>query len=342
MESEHDGKHRIFIDKIGDRPSEVLRSGLEFIGWDNLISKSSRVFIKPNFTFPQYRQGVTTNPQLLRPLLLLLRQKAGKVMVGESDGGNRSFRAEDGFKGHGMYEICREAGAELVNLSDLPSEIVEGEICGKKVSVTLPRLLLEEIDCFISVPVLKVHAMTKVTLSLKNSWGCVPDTMRGMHHQNLSLKLALIAQKLKPKIIVIDGTYALNKHGPMFGEAVQTDLVIIADNTVTADAFGARVMGFSPEKIPHIVVAERAGLGSLRLSDSVVNQDWRRFQQHFTLERTLIDFISVLPFNNDKLAKLIFQSSLTSLIYRIVPLLRNQKEKEVASRLGRQKRAEPY
>lgn len=335
-------KHHAYIAKIDSDLEGILKAGLEFIQWDKLVTAKSTVFVKPNFTFPQYCEGVTTSPVLLKHLLKLLRSRANRVIVGESDGGNNSFAAEDGFKGHGMDKVCRELEVEMVNLSRVPSEVVEGEVLGKKVSVPLPRLLLEEIDCFITVPVLKVHAMTGVTLSLKNSWGCVPDSMRGMHHQNLSRKLALIARLLKPKIVVIDGTYALNKHGPMFGEPVKTNLVAVVDNTVAADALGTRLMGFAPERINHIAVADEAGLGSTRLEDLELNQDWRKFRRQFSLERTFIDRISALHFNNDLLAKLIFQSPLTSVIYKVVPLMRTAKEKEVVRQMGKQKKAGPY
>jgi uncharacterized protein (DUF362 family) len=264
------------------------------------------------------------------------------VIVGESDGGNNSFKAEEAFAGHNMYQICKEIGAELVNLSTLPSEIIEHRILGKTIKVQLPKLLLEEIDCFITVPVLKVHVMTTVSLSLKNSWGCVPDAMRGMHHQNLSHKLALIANLIKPKIIVMDGTYALNKHGPMYGEPVKSNLVLTADNTVAADALGARLMGFSPQGIRHIRVAEKAGLGSTKLEDVETSQDWQQYRRQFRIERTLIDKASVLPFNSDMLAKFIFQSKFTPSIYRVVGVLRTPKEREIASQTGKQKTFGPY
>jgi len=342
MEMSPENKHRAYIAEVDSHLEDTLKAGLEFIQWDKYIAANSTVFVKPNFTFPQYREGITTSPALLKHLLKLLKTRAGRIIMGESDGGNNSFRADEGFRGHGMVEVGRELGVELVNLSSIPSIVVEGEVLGRRVSVPLPRLLLEEIDCFITVPVLKVHAMTGVTLSLKNSWGCVPDSMRGMHHQNLSHKLALIGRSLKPRIVVIDGTYALDKHGPMYGEPVKTNLVVVADNTVAADALGTRLMGFAPDKIAHIAVAAKAGLGSTRLEDLELNQDWRKFRRQFSLERTFIDRISALHFNNDLLAKLIFQSPLTSAIYKVVPLMRTAKEKEIARQMGKQKKAGPY
>jgi uncharacterized protein (DUF362 family) len=333
---------RIFIDKIDTGIRETLINGLNYIQWDKIVDKNSRVFIKPNFTSPQPEKGVTTNPSLLRALLDILAGRTSAITVGESDGGNHSFKAEEAFEGHDMYRICKETGARLVSLSTLPVTTVESTILGKKVQVELPKLLVDDIDCFITVPVLKVHVMTTISLSLKNSWGCLPDTMRGMHHQNLPYKLALIASRLKPKIVVVDGIYALDGHGPMYGEAVDTNLIMVGNNTVATDALGAAVMGFSPDKVQHIRIAEKAGLGAADLHKIKINQDWQPFRKHFHIKKTFVDTISKIPFNSDALAKLIFQSPITPLIYKVIGLFRTSKEKEIASQLGKNKRIGPY
>lgn len=328
-------KYRAYVDEIDNNLKATLERGLRFIDWDKHVDKSSTVFVKPNFTFPYYREGVTTSPEILRWLLKIIKGKAGAVILGESDGGNHSFKAEEAFKGHDMYQICKETGVQLVNLSNLPSETVKSKILGKTVEVQLPKLLLEEIDCFISVPVLKVHVMTTVTLSLKNSWGCLPDTMRCLQHQNIDYKLALIARHLKPKIVVVDGAYALDQHGPMYGNAIKTDLLLIADNTVAADALGARLMGFDPHRIKHVSIAARAGLGSMDLKDTEINADWQKHVTNFTVRKTLVDMVSRLFFCSDALARLVMQSPFTPLIYKMARLLRSKAEQEIADQLGK-------
>ena len=337
MRNQDSTKYRAYIGEVGDDLEDALQKGLEFINWDRYVNKSSKVFVKPNFTFPYYKEGVTTNPEFLKRLLAILKSKAGSVVVGESDGGNHSFKAEVAFKNHGMYEICQEAAVELVNLSTLPTKVIETRVLSKKVRVQLPRILLEDIDCLISVAVLKVHVMTKVSLSLKNLWGCFPDTMRGLHHQNLSHMLALTARLLKPKIAIIDGTYGLNKHGPMYGEPVKTDLILMSDNPVVADSLGARVMGFSPQKIEHIAVAERAGIGSVSLEDADINGDWEKYKRQFEITKTLIDRASSLMFHSDAIARLVLASPLTPLIYKVAGLLRSSEEKELASQMDEQR-----
>ena len=318
-----------YVIEIDNLKGDLIKS-LEFIDWKKQIKKYSTVFIKPNFTFPHYMEGITSTPELLRNLLEIIKDRAGNVIVGESDGGNHSFSADDAFKGHGMYKICKDAGVDLVNLSKLPSRFMEEKIQGKRVKVQLPKLLLEEIDCFISVPVLKVHVMTGVTISIKNLWGCYPDTMRCLHHQNFNYKIALITKLLDPKVVVIDGIYALDGHGPMYGEAKKTDLIISSNNPVVADSLGAAIMGIPLTKAKHILVAEKEGLGTTNLEEVKINDDWEKFKMQFSMNKTLIDSVSVLLFNSDTLAKIVIDSPVTPLIYKVAGYLKTSEEKEVA------------
>jgi uncharacterized protein (DUF362 family) len=315
-----------YITEIDEDIKEKLVKSLEFIKWKEQVKRDSTVFVKPNLTFPYYKEGVTTTPGLLRNLLEIFKDRVDNVILGESDGGKHSFTADKSFEGHDMYNICRETGVELVNLSKLPSKFVEDKIQGKRVKVQLPNLLLDGIDCFVSVPVLKVHAMTTVTLSMKNLWGCHPDTMRCLQHQNLAHKLTLIAKIVNPRIIVIDGLYGLDRNGPMSGDPVKMDLIITSDNPVVADALGAEIMGFSPKKIEHIRIAEKEGLGTTNLEEVRINKDWRQYKRQFYVKKTFIDRINILPFKSDFIARTVFDSSLTPLIYKVVNLLKSSEE----------------
>jgi len=312
-----------------------IAQSLENIGWENIVRGDSTVFIKPNFTYPYYKEGITTNPKVLQILLEILKDRCDRVIVGESDGGNRSYSADEGFKGHGMFGICKETGAELVNLSSVPSVYVEERIQNKKVKVQLPELLLNDIDCFISVPVLKVHVMTTITLSIKNLWGCYPDTMRSLHHKHLSQKLALITKTVNPQIALIDGTYALDGHGPMFGTPKRQDLLIAANNPVVADGLGSRIMGVPPSQVDHIMVAEREGLGTTDLTDVAVQGSWEEHQQQFSINRTLIDRLSVLNFKSELLPKMVFDSPLSPYIFKITDRLRTREEWDMSLDLKR-------
>jgi uncharacterized protein (DUF362 family) len=326
------GQYRAYISKITDI-KKTISDGLEFIRWRDHISSDSTVFLKPNFTLPCYKEGVTTNPLVLYHLLGLLRDRAGRVIVGESDGGNHSFTADQAFIGHDMQKICRETGAELVNMSAIPAKRVEGVVQGRSVHVQLPSMLLEDVDCFISVPLLKVHVMTTVTLSMKNLWGCYPDTMRCLHHKNLSRKLALITRSLNPQLVLIDGTFALDGHGPMYGTPVKTDLILSADNPVVADSLGAAVMGIPLSGVDHINVAEKEGLGISDLSRVTFNDDWKRHAMKFEVNKTLLDHMAWLLFNSETCARCVLDSPVSPAIYHVATRLRTRDEQHVADQI---------
>ena len=327
-------KYYAYISKITNLQKNIADS-LVFVKWKNDIKNDSVVFIKPNFTFPSYREGITTSPLVLKHLLEIITNRAKRVIVGESDGGNRSFSAQDAFKGHNMYEICKDVGVELVNLSELPSMNVEKKINGTLVRVEVPKILVEEVDCLISVPVLKVHVMTKVTLSMKNLWGCYPDAMRCLHHKNLSRKLTLLTKVLNPKLTIIDGIYGLDGHGPMFGTFKKLDLLLASNNIVVADSLGSNVMGISPRTVSHIKIAEKEGLGTTILDNVILNQDWQQFSNKFQINKTFTDYLSVFLFNSELLAKFVMDSPMTPFIYSLAKYLRNSDEERVANELKR-------
>lgn len=323
-----------YISKITDL-KEDLKKSLEFINWKEQVKKDSTVFLKPNFTFPYYKEGITTSPELIKYLLEILKDRADNVIIGESNGGNHSFTSDDAFKGHNMPEICKETGVELVNLSKIPSRFVEETIQGKKVKVLLPELLLDDVNCFISVPVLKVHVMTSVTLSMKNLWGCYPDTMRCLHHKNLSHKLTLITKALNPKIVVMDGIYALDGHGPMYGEPKKLDLLLSSNNPVAIDSLGANLMGIPVKNAEHILMAEKECLGITDIENININDNWRKFRMQFSVNKTLIDSLSTLLFESETIAKLVMDSPVTPLIYGIAKHFRNSDEQKVVNEMER-------
>ena len=323
-----------YLSKFEDLKNEVQKS-LDYIKWKDYIKKDSTVFLKPNFTYPYYKEGITTSPQLIKVLLDIFKDRADKVFLGESDGGNYSFTADESFKGHLMPQICKESGVELINLSKQASETVMASVNGKNVKVILPEILLQDIDSFISVPVLKVHAMTNVTLSIKNLWGCYPDTNRYLYHQNLAEKLVLITKMLCPKMAIVDGTFALDGHGPMYGEAKKINLVLASNNPVLMDSLGTQLMGLPLEKVEHILLAEKEGLGTTNLNSVNINTDWKNYKMRFELNKTLIDKLNTPVFKNEFIAKIAYKSPFSPFISNFVKFLRNSNEQEIANDMER-------
>ncbi len=294
-----------------------LKQAFERLNWRKFIKRDSRVFVKPNFTLPFYKPGVTTTESVVEATLEILKDRASEVFLGESDGGANSFTADYSLHGHGMPEICRRTGATLLNLSSAQRRRVKETINRIPVEVTLPKQLLE-IDESVSIPVMKVHAVTGVSLSLKNMWGCHPDGMRLVDHTHLSERLALIAKVVNLRFAVVDAIYGLTRRGPMHGDPIKVGAVLVGDNPVAIDATATRMMGFRAEEIDHIIGANRAGLGPHREGEIDVVGDLSPFQQHFKLKSTIVDRLGSLTFRSEYLTRLVFDSALSRPIYAAV------------------------
>jgi uncharacterized protein (DUF362 family) len=122
----------------------------------------------------------------------------------ETDGGYGAWQATQAFAGHGLDALGEEFGVQVVNLCDEPREWIEFRSGGRTHQLPLPTRLLHETDLFVSMPVPKIHCMTGLTLSYKNQWGCIPDTMRLRRHYVFDDAIVAINRALRP-VVLADG-----------------------------------------------------------------------------------------------------------------------------------------
>src|SRR5713101_6868522 len=98
-----------------DQLRNKLLSSLDYLQWTSKVRRDSTVFVKPNFTWPTFRPGVVTSPEFLRTLLSILKNRAQRVIVGESD--LPIFETSRAFRQLGIDKICHDLGVETIELS---------------------------------------------------------------------------------------------------------------------------------------------------------------------------------------------------------------------------------
>ncbi|KAF5430847.1 hypothetical protein C5S39_06970 [Candidatus Methanophagaceae archaeon] len=59
---------------------EDLLRGLEFCDWKNQVKTEATIFVKQDFTFPYYKEEITTSPELLKNLLEIITDRADNVI----------------------------------------------------------------------------------------------------------------------------------------------------------------------------------------------------------------------------------------------------------------------
>jgi uncharacterized protein (DUF362 family) len=319
---------RIFVASLrsGSVLSQQVREALAFLQWEKLIPENARVFVKPNLTWKFPLPGVTTTPEFIEACIQVLRERTPHVIVGESDGGYHGFRAEEAFGSHGLYDLAHRYDIKVVNLTKLESESASGTVAGRSVSVDLPKMLLHEVDLFVTLPVPKIHAATKVSLAFKNQWGCIPSPMRLRHHAEFARKIILINRALRTRLVLFDGKYMLNRTGPMIGDPVSTDLLLAADDPGAASLACCRIMGVNAWSVPQHRMARREGMMPENLTDCLLNQPLEPFFcQPFYLKRNFMNWVSVAAFHSEILTRLIYDSAFADISHRVLYSVRKHR-----------------
>ena len=319
-------KLKVFVNHIGLSLGESLQAAFEWLEVSRVIQRESRVFLKPNLTWRQPMPGVTTTPAFIQAVVSALRSRTNDIVIGESDGGYHSFTAEEAFASHGLYHLRDRYGIRIVNLSAGPCESRTVYIGGRSETVELPRLLFDQVDVFITLPVPKVHVMTRVSLGFKNQWGCQPGTMRLRNHPDFTRKILAIHKILKPRLAIYDGTYFLDKTGPMIGEAVRMDLIIASDDVGAGDLTCCEIMGIDPRRVPHLRLAQRERMMPRALADVTLNQPLERFKMHqFRLRRSLINYVALAAFHSYFGTRLFYDSPAAGPIHRVLYAIRRNR-----------------
>ncbi len=283
-------KNKVVVVK-GKDPYRTTQKALQHFSFKEWKGRS--VLIKPNgarLSLPG--EGVTTHPRVVEALVDFLREQgAGDVAIGESC--IFGVDSKEAFLMNGLKGVSERKGIELIDLDQaLPMEMTlsEGKVLKKiKIPVTLKRF-----DSIISVPVMKTHMHTRVTLSLKNMKGALWRREKARLHQlqgnqsllkgNKALDLAIsdMALVLFPHFALIDGMIGMEGMGPSYGVKKEAGLIIAGTNPVSTDAVAARLMGFQPREIPHLFLSAEKGLGEVQLEKLFIEpQNYLKWQHPF-------------------------------------------------------------
>ena len=246
----------------GERGHEPVFKALNLIDYESALSGYSKVLIKVNFiTTKTWDTGATTDPIVVEAIIKRLKHLPVEIFVVESDA--TMTNADKAFEATGMSEMCKQNGAQCLNLRHVEDKVKIDIPNGETLKdITVPRIVTE--SAIISAAKLKTHMSTKVTLGMKNMFGLLPDKFKGKYHaKGINKVIVDINTVLKPALTVIDGFVGMEGRGPSGGTPVKMDLIIAGKDVVATDATAARVMGFEPMEISHIRIAYQKGLGNI-------------------------------------------------------------------------------
>jgi uncharacterized protein (DUF362 family) len=254
-------------------------------------------------------------------VLRLLLDNGNRVTVVESDGGYGAWRCEQALAGHGIPEMGRRLGVEVVNLSAAPAVELRVRAGEREAKVPFPALLADATDAFLTLPVPKVHCMTGVSLAMKNQWGLIPDALRLHHHHAFDAAILEINRRLPAARAVVDGTWFSTAAARWRAMPLRKGLVIGADSIGECDRYPCALMGVDPQAVPP-APRDRGGLRAAELS--AVGHDPAALERHryrAVLRRTPRQRVVSVFFHSKSLTRLMYTScsgALHAVFYKLV------------------------
>lgn len=272
----------------GGGPYDNTRKALSNI--DLSPAKGKRVLLKPNVgRNVKPETGVTTHPQVIAAAIDAFRDAGAEVAVGESP--ITGVAALDAFETSGVGAVAAERDCPLIDMNVrryVTAKIPDGAAI--KLLKVCPEIA--EYDVIVSIPVMKTHMHTGVTLSVKNMKGCLWRRAKVDFHmlphnsesgeKPLDIAIVDMSSVLRPHLSIIDGTIGMEGLGPSAGTPKPLDVVLAGVDAYAADAVACEIMGISAAEVPHLRLGAARGYGVIDIeSINVSPGDWQAVKSPF-------------------------------------------------------------
>ncbi len=228
-----------------------------------------RVLVKPNLLKATPDGLVCTHPQVAGAACAWLLERGARPFVADSPGfgSGRSVARRIG-----MAAVLRELG---VPLKELRAPVRVRLPFGWAIGISRDAL---EADAVLDLPKFKAHGQMRLSLAVKNLFGCVPGTrkavahtlhgdLRGPHGPRFESLITEIAQALPPTGALVDGVTAMHVMGPTGGRPFPLGCIAAAPQPWALDTALYTLLGLAPEQVPLWREAQRRDLPGSRLQD---------------------------------------------------------------------------
>ncbi|MCP4256675.1 MAG: DUF362 domain-containing protein [Planctomycetes bacterium] len=248
--------------------------------------------LKPNIgRSVQPGTGITTHPQVVAAAIDAFREAGADVAVGESP--ITGVTMLNAFESSGITAVAKTRNCPLIDM-----DVRRYVTCEIPAGIAMKSLKLcreiTEYDIIVSIPVMKTHMHTGVTLSVKNMKGCLWRRSKvdfhmlpqipGHEEKPLDIAIADMSSVLHPHLSIIDGTIGMEGLGPSAGKPKALGVVLVGVDAFATDSVACAIMGIRAQDIPHLRIGSQRGHGVIDLDSIAVHpQNFKDIQSTFDL-----------------------------------------------------------
>lgn len=246
-----------------DRSKNVMTAVKALGGMAQFVRPGDKVLLKVNAAFATPPiLGATSHPEVIQQVAAsCFEAGADRVMVAD----NPINDPASCFDLTGIGPAARKAGAQVM----LPHPdrfdrftLKSGQLIRNWPVFSAP---LRWADKVIGLAPVKDHHRSGASMIIKNWYGLLGGR-RNIFHQQIHTIIADLAMMIKPTLVILDGTWTMVANGPTGGSSDDlkpTQTVIAGTDPVAVDALGATLLGKTADDLPHLKMAEAAGVGTV-------------------------------------------------------------------------------
>jgi len=240
--------------------AETVPRVLDALGADKVLAQQDRIVLKPNLIEAR-PAPVTTDVKCVEAVIAYCKEVTrGKIIVADGSGGCETSEC---FVALGYKRLEKEYGVELLDLNAAKTVTLTDPSNLFLSTFHMPEVLRD--SYVVSIPVLKAHSMSGVTLGMKNMIGAAPERYYGAGghykkwglHKNLDRAILELNKFRKADLTLIDaavGMATAHLWGPKCDPPVGN--LIGSFDPVAADRVGCDMLGKDWREIGHIVLAD--------------------------------------------------------------------------------------
>jgi len=219
---------------------------------------SSVVLLKPNLISVAHGTLPCTEPAFITAVARCFLDQGARVSIGDSPAFGSASSALQ------KLGIAEELAGMNVSITDFKRIknvcLADGGVAGVAAAAL-------ECDLLINLPRVKAHAQTRVTLAVKNYFGCLVGLRKPCWHMAYGGKNGTFADRLvqlldvlPDSLTLVDGIVAMHATGPVHGVAYPLAVVGASTNPVAIDLALLKVLGVHPGQSPLMQACRDRGL----------------------------------------------------------------------------------
>lgn len=219
---------------------------------------STRVLLKPNLITVRMGNLACTEGRFILALAHWFLAQNAHVTIGDSPAFGTATNVLEKI---GIVDALRKINVPITDFKHARS-------------VTLPSgisagIAVDALDCdlLVNMPRVKAHAQLRVTLAVKNLFGCLVGMRKPLWHMvhggrcgGFADHLVELLSVLPDGVTIADGITAMHRTGPMGGQSFPLSVVACSLNPVAIDRALLSILGLLPEMSPLMESCIRTGL----------------------------------------------------------------------------------